>query len=211
MRTNPHFVGGPSIQYTSASKQLTLTATLHLPSEGANSPPLLTPCNRPQNPTVRLVQSSTVKSPSTPTMHDTYTHTEPCTQVFKDHLRAHLASRKQSLSSGNTFTSSGPVVSNTSNMSSAETLKPVDAPNCVCGLTVKNDSEHLHSGKLAGATNADGPICDCARRVTVIGEGVAAPPEVKKSFKSKALDVLCSACTGYVAKPKAGGFYPDAE
>jgi hypothetical protein len=149
-------------------------------------------------------------------MYDTYTHTETCTQSFKDHLRAHLAARKQSLGSGDTFigtttTGTGTGVPVNSNMSSAETLKPVDVPNCVCGSPVKNESEKV-----------PGKACDCARRVTVIDDNgfdgelpveKEAPvlPEKKKSFKSKALDILCSACTGYVAKPRAGGFYPDAE
>ena len=33
----------------------------------------------------------------------------------------------------------------------------------------------------------------------------------KRSFKNKALDLLCSVCTGYVVKPEAGGFYPNKE
>jgi len=148
-------------------------------------------------------------------MHDTYTHTEGCTEAFKDHLRSHLASRKQSLGSGNTFINPGPVVSVKSNLSSAETLKPVEAPHCVCGSPVKNESERLYTGeveKVAGETKAaNGPVCDCARRVTVIDDAAPVRPEPKKSFRSKALDLLCSACTGYVAKPRAGGFYPDAE
>lgn len=151
---------------------------------------------------------------SLPTMYDTYTHTETCTQSFKDHLRTHLASRKQSLSSGATFANPGSagVVSNVSNLSSAETLKPVDAPNCVCGSPIKNESERLYAGELAGETkSANGPVCACARRVTVIGTEAPQPLEAKKSLKTKALDLLCSACTGYVAKPRAGGFYPDAE
>ena len=49
--------------------------------------------------------------------------------------------------------------------------------------------------------------------VTVIADEVPArsKTEAKKSLMSKALDILCSACTGYVAKPKAGGFYPMEE
>lgn len=141
-------------------------------------------------------------------MHDTYTHTETCTQSFKDHLRAHIASRKQSLCSAPTFINPGPVVSDTSNMSSAETLKPVEAPTCVCGSPVKDKSERVYTGKVEKVAG-----CDCARRVTVIADQVpAAPkPEAKKSFKAKALDILCSACTGYVAKPRAGGYYPMEE
>ena len=142
-------------------------------------------------------------------MHDTYTHTEACTQSFKDHLRDHLASRKQSLSSGATFTNQGPVFSNPSNLSSAETLKPVEAPACVCGSAAKDNAERLYTGEVQKVAD-----CNCARRVTVIerpGGEESPQPEVKKSFRSKALDLLCSACTGYVAKPRAGGFYPDAE
>jgi hypothetical protein len=102
----------------------------------------------------------------------------------------------------------GPVVSETSNLSSAETLQPVEAPTCVCGSPVKDKSERVYTGdgeKVAG--------CDCAKRVTVIADEVpaASKAEVKKSLKAKALDILCSACTGYVAKPKAGGYYPMEE
>jgi hypothetical protein len=150
---------------------------------------------------------------TTTTMHDTYTHTENCTQSFKDHLRTYIASRKQSLGSGSTFINSTPSIPVTSNMSSAETLKPIEAPTCVCGLPVKDESERLWSGeveKVAGETMpADGPFCECKNRVTVIDKGPA--PEEKSSFKAKALNFLCSACTGYVAKPRAGGFYPDQE
>ena len=154
-------------------------------------------------------------------MHDTYTHTEGCTQSFKDHLRTHIASRKQSLGSGSTFINPAGALPARSSMSSAETLTPTRAPNCVCGLPIKDESERLWSGdveKVVGETKpANGPFCDCARRVTVIEEPapaaapVPAPPAEKKSFKSKALDLLCSACTGYVAKPRAGGFYPNEE
>lgn len=145
-------------------------------------------------------------------MHDTYTHTEGCTQSFKDHLRIHIASRKQSLGSAATsINPSGPVVSNPSNLSSAETLKPVEAQRCICGSPVTNESEKLYSGeagKVAG--------CDCERRVTVIADEVPpakvlTPPAATRSFKERALDLMCSACTGYVAKPRAGGFYPMEE
>jgi hypothetical protein len=150
----------------------------------------------------------------TATMHDTYTHTESCTQSFKDHLRTHIASRKQSLGSGDTYINRRPSVPVNSNMSSAETLKPIEAPTCVCGLPVKDESERLWSGeveKVVGETTpAGGPFCECKNRVTVIDQGPA-PEEKKSSFKTKALDLLCSACTGYVAKPRAGGFYPDGE
>jgi hypothetical protein len=148
-------------------------------------------------------------------MHDTYTHTESCTQSFKDHLRTHIASRKQSLGSGNTFINRTPSLPVNSNMSSAETLKPIEAPTCVCGLPVKDESERLWSGeveKVAGETMpANGPFCECKNRVTVIDKGPAPEEKKKRSFKTKALDLLCSACTGYVAKPRAGGFYPDQE
>jgi hypothetical protein len=151
---------------------------------------------------------------TTTTMHDTYTHTEGCTQSFKDHLRTHIASRKQSLSSGNTFVNRTPSLPVNSSMSSAETLKPTEAPTCVCGLPVKDESERLWSGEVenvVGETKpADGPFCECKNRVTVIDKGPA-PEKKKSSFKTKALDLLCSACTGYVAKPRAGGFYPDQE
>jgi hypothetical protein len=146
-------------------------------------------------------------------MHDTYTHTESCTQSFKDHLRAHIATRKQSLGSGNTFTSRTPSVHVNSNMSTAETLKPIEAPACVCDLPVKDESERLWSGEVgevAGETMpAAGPFCQCKNRVTVIDKGPV--PEKASGFKTKALNFLCSACTGYVAEPRAGGFYPDQE
>jgi len=166
-------------------------------------------------------------------MHDMYTHTEGCTQTFKDHLRSHIAQRKQSLGSGNVFVAteatSGVGVPINSNMSSAETLKPMNAPTCTCGLPVQDESERLwreHLEKVgAGQIKpAGGPFCECKQRVTVIDDGSGdgsgdadthTPTPVvegkKSSFKSKALNILCSACTGYVAKPAAGGFYPDAQ
>ena len=141
-------------------------------------------------------------------MHDTYTHTETCTQSFKDHLRAHVASRKQSLGSAPSFVNPGLVVSDASNLSSAETLKPVEAPTCVCGSPVKDESERVYTGEVAKVAG-----CDCARRVTVIADEVpvGSKTEAKKTLMAKALDILCSACTGYVAKPRAGGYYPMEE
>ena len=149
-------------------------------------------------------------------MHDIYTHTETCTQTFKSHLRTHLAARKKSLGAVST---PQPIPAN-SNMSSAETLKPVSAPACTCGLPVRGDEERLWSG--GDLEKREGPFCECKQRVTVIdrddggggggkADADAAVAEPKKSLKSKALDLLCSACTGYVAKPKAGGFYPNEE
>ena len=81
---------------------------------------------------------------------------------------------------------------------------------------MKDESERLWTGdveKVAGKTKpSDGPFCECKQRVTLIeGGGPVAVPEEKKSFKTKALNLLCSACTGYVAKPRAGGFYPNEE
>src|SRR5436305_3476977 len=141
-------------------------------------------------------------------MHDTYTHTETCTQSFKDHLRAHIASRKQSLGSAPSFVKPALVVSDASNLSSAETLTPVEAPTCVCGSPVKDESERVYMGEVAKVAG-----CDCARRVTVIADEVpaASKTEAKKTLMAKALDILCSACTGYVAKPRGGGFYPMEE
>ena len=108
-------------------------------------------------------------------------------------------------------------------MSSAETLKPVAAPICTCGLPVRGDEERLWNG--GDLEKPEGPFCECKQRVTVfdrddsVDDGgkaeaaaeAAAVAQPKKSFKTKALDMLCSACTGYVAKPRAGGFYPNEE
>ena len=155
-------------------------------------------------------------------MHDTYTHTEACTQTFKDHLRTHIGTRKQSLTN-TAAAAAAPAPTPGVSSFSAETLVNA-APDCTCGLPSREvKDERLWMGGGGGGEKKkceDGPFCDCKQRVTVIGEGEEDEEEgqapvvgkekekEKKGFGSKALNLFCTVCTGYVAKPKAGGFYP---
>jgi hypothetical protein len=82
---------------------------------------------------------------------------------------------------------------------------------------VEQDVEKAVAGEGEGdmgMKRVEGLFCDCKRRGYCDwgswweGGGVLGE---KRRFKSKALDLLCSVCTGCVVKPEAGGFYPNKE